>query len=102
MHAKGIFEMFGSFAGLKSVQSIVSVLFVRLMMSVVSALLMIAFLDWEAMILLDVIVVVNVVGVLRLVSQLLSRWLMMRLTAVFTFVGSFLVTSVARISQKRV
>ena len=65
---------------------------------------MIAFLDWETMILLDVIVVVNVVGVLRLVSQLLSRWLMMGLTTVFTLIRSFLMTlsMAARISQKRV
>lgn len=77
-------------------------LLVRLMISVVSALVMITFLEWEAMILLDMIVVVNIVGVLRLVSHLLSRWPMMRLTAMLTFVRSSLVTSVARISQKRV
>lgn len=71
---------------------------------IVLARVMIVFLDWETMVLLDVIVVVNVVVVLRLVSQLLSRWLMMCPLAIFTLIRSFLVTLSmgARISQKRV
>ena len=71
---------------------------------IVRARVMIAFLNWETMVLLDVIVVVNVVSILRLMSQLLSRWLMMRPTAIFTVIRSFLVTlsMAARISQKRV
>ena len=66
VHAEHILEMLGSFTGLKCVIAGIIVM----LASVVGALMMIAFLKREAMILLHMIIVVNIVGVLGLVADL--------------------------------
>ncbi len=68
VHAEHIFEMLGSFTGLKRI--IAGIIVMRA--SIVGALMMIAFLKREAMTLWHMIIVVDIVGVLRLVADLVG------------------------------